>query len=367
MKIECVREKLEGVISKAVKTVSKNPTHPVLSCIYLEAVKGELIIKATNLDVGIEITLPVKVIEEGSIAVPGQILHSFLVNALTEDKIVLETKELNLHIVGTNMSTVIKTHPVDEFPVIPQLTSDQKVTIKASKFIEGLKSVWYSAAISSMKPELSSVYVYKKDEKLIFVATDSFRLAEKKISAVGVEDDFEGFLIPLKNITEIIRVLESEDKNVIILYNENQIAFKVGGVYIVSRIIDGVFPDYTQIIPQEFKTEVTLLKDDLVNTLKVTTIFSDKFNRLSFHIAPSKKEFNLSTKNMDVGESVGGIKAVVSGEDLDINYNYRNIIDCFGSISADSVTMGFNGAGKPMVIRGVADESFMYLVMPTNK
>ena len=154
---------------------------------------------------------------------------------------------------------------------------------------------------------------------------------------------------------------------VVVHLGKNQISFSQNEVYLASRVIDGVFPDYGQIIAKDFKTEVVVLKQDLIHSLKIANIFSDKFNQISIQINPSLKTFQTKTKNIDVGENTNLVDAVLSGEEININFNYKYIIDCFQSINVDSVSLQFNGLGKPMVIRGVGDKSFLYLVMPMNK
>ncbi len=131
--------------------------------------------------------------------------------------------------------------------------------------------------------------------------------------------------------------------------------------------MDGVFPDYRQIIPKAFTTLVTLLKGDLVSGMRIATIFSDKFNKLSIKINQKDKLFQLSTRNADVGENNTALESVIEGDPLEINFNYKYITDSFQSIEADSVNLEFNGLTKPLIIRGINDRSFMYLVMPINK
>ncbi len=353
MKIECSREKLVEAISKAEKITGKNLTLPVLSCILFEAHDKNLIIRATNLDLGIEIILPVKVDQEGKVAVPGNIINSF-VSTIASKNIVLEAIEGNLKITSDTNTTVIKSMPFDDFPTIPQLEGGKMLTLGSQELRKGIKSVWYSSATSSMKPELSSIYIYSEDDTAIFVATDSFRLAEKKIRMKNAKD-IGTILIPVKNINDILRVLEGCDGNVEIAISKNQISFKYDGVYLTSRVVDGVFPDYRQIIPKDYKTNIVLLKQDLVSALKIATIFSDKFNKLSVKAHPSEKLFELSTRNADVGENSNKLEAVTEGEDVDINFNYKYITDCFQSVEADSVSLEFNGLNRPLIIKGVND------------
>jgi DNA polymerase-3 subunit beta len=221
--------------------------------------------------------------------------------------------------------------------------------------------------VSDIKPEISSVYMYQDgNDEIVFVSTDSFRLAEKKIKVKGIPE-FPGIIIPYKNIIEIIRVLGDTDSEVSITLSKNQISLSTGMTYITSRIIDGVFPDYKQIVPKESTTTVVALKQDLVSALKLSNIFSDKFNQITCVVKPGEKLFEVYAKNTDVGENTASIAASLTGQPIEINCNYRYVMDCFQSIGADSVSFDFAGANRPLMIRGISDTSFLYLVMPMNR
>jgi DNA polymerase-3 subunit beta len=366
MKIECLKEKLEQVIGYAEKITGKNVTLPVLKCIYLEAKKNELTIKATNLDLGIEISIPVKTDKDGVLTVPGNVLYSFISNIKNEKNITLEEVEGNLKVSTTHHSTTIKCFPPEDFPSIPRVLGGTKIQLSSVDIVKGLKAVWYSASVSSMKPELSSVYVYPDEQGMVFVATDAFRLAEKKVKLKKVVN-FAPILIPFKNVGEIIRILEGKNEEIEVHIDKHQISFLFGEIYLTSRIIDGVFPDYRNLIPKESSTEAVVLKQDLANSLKIANVFSDKFNKISLRMDPKKKEFELKTKNNDIGESSNLLPGSFIGEEIEISFNYKNIIDAFQALESDSISLSFNGLNKPLSIRGVSDKSFVYIVMPMNK
>ncbi|MCX6701859.1 MAG: DNA polymerase III subunit beta [Candidatus Zambryskibacteria bacterium] len=366
MNIECIKEKLSYAISKAERITGKNITLPILSCILLEAHDSVLTIKATNLDLGIEITLPVKVIKPGKVAVSGAVLYNFILNITNDKNITLEVVNDNLKVSTKHNCSTIKTFPTDDFPNIPKVSKEKTFTFNVPGLIKGFKSVMYSSSVSTIRPVLSSIFLSSEEEGVVFVATDSFRLSEKKIG-VKKHKEFNQILIPFKNTGEIIRTLEDIKEDVEVCLNENQIAFSYNDLYITSRVIDGVFPDYKQIIPKDTKTEVVVLKQDLISSLRISNIFSDKFSQVTFHIHPKEKIFEITTKNMDVGENINNIDAVIKGEELSISFNYKYIIDCFQSIDSDSVSLSFSDTNKPMIVRGVGDKSFLYLVMPMNK
>ena len=166
---------------------------------------------------------------------------------------------------------------------------------------------------------------------------------------------------------EIVKIFDRGDEEVSISIEEHQMALRSNGVYITSRIIDGNFPDYRQIIPKESKTTAVTLKQDLIASLKTSLIFSDSMNQLILRLVPKEKKFEIESKNSTVGESIQSLEAVLEGEDISINVNHRYFTDCFQSVMTDSLSLSFSGQAKPIVIRGVGDQSFLYLVMPMNQ
>lgn len=365
MKVECLKNKLEEALIKADRVTSKNVTLPVLKYILLSAKDRSLTIRATNLDLGVEIKLPVKVDEDGVVAVPGDVFRSYVSNLSNDARVTILSDDKKISIVSDKSETHIHTYPHEEFPTIPNIKSSKNITIPVDKFVGGLRSVWYSASTQSMKPELSSIYIYHEDSHIVYAATDSFRLAEKKVFIKKI-DEFDSVLIPTKNVADIIKILDGEDGDISIAITENQIGMTINGVYITSRTIDGVFPDYRQIIPKDYETEVVVLKQDIIDILKRSFIFSDKFNRITFEINPKAKLFVVETSNQELGDSKSEVPAAISGEKQKLSFNYKNITDSFQSISADSLVFKF-GDKKPLMIGGIGDNSFMYITMPMNK
>ena len=366
MKVECIKEKLRKRVIQAERITGKNLSLPVLSSIMLIAEKKSLKIQSTNLDIGVEFVIPAKVEKEGRVVVPGNILSGILSGLFAGKNVKLEIVNENLVISTEKNTTLIKSYPVDDFPIIPQTKDGVSTVISAEKLVLGVKSVWYSSAVSDIKPEIASVYFYYLDGKIIFVATDSFRLAEKSVTKRDM-DEFQGVIIPVKNINEIIKIFDDVIGDVKISFDQNQIMFSSEGVYIISRVVNGVYPDYKQIIPKEFTTEVTALKEDVVGALKLTNVFTDKFNKVNIKADPKRKILELSVKNTDVGENMTSIDVRIEGDGFDGNFNYKYVLDGFQSIQQDSVVLKYNSKKEVLVIRGVSDDSFMYLVKPMNK
>lgn len=365
MKLECQLDKLKNAITLCERITGKNLTLPVLSTILFIAKDNSLILRSTNLSIGIEIKVSAKIEKEGIVAINSQTIASFISSINQNHQTDIKLEDNNLVIKTKNNKAIFKSVSHEDFPTLPNVVGE-KFKIESKKLIEGIKSVYYSSAVSDIKPEIGSVYLYKDDNEIVFVATDSFRLAEKRIK-IKNNIDFNGVLIPHKNIIEIIRVLDNgSNEEIEITVNKNQISFTYSNTYITSRVVDGIFPDYKQIIPKEYNTEATILKQDFINALKTSNTFSDKFNQITLKIEPKNKSFEIYSKNNDLGESTILIPAVLEGQDVSANFNYRYITDSLQSIPTDSILISLNGANKPMVIKPVGDKSFMYLVMSMN-
>lgn len=365
MKLECDISKIKSSISQVERITGKNLTLPVLSSILMIASGKSLKLRAINLNLGIEIEIPAKIEKEGIVAITGSVLADTFSNMFDGDIVTLEGVDGNLLIKTKKSKIKIKGQPHDDFPTIPTVEGSV-FEIEPKKLIDGIKSVYYSSSPSDIKPEISSVYVYSNEDQLVFVSTDSFRLAEKKIKVKNLPE-ITGILIPYKNIPEILRVFGDINNTIKVCFNKNQISFSSLNIYLTSRVIDGVFPDYRQIIPKEFKTDVVVLKQDLLNALKLSNIFTDKFNQLNLSIKVKEKVFELSSQNNNVGENKTFIDAALKGDDIDLGFNYKYFLDCFQSITTDSISIKMNESSKPIVISLVSDNSFLYLIMPMNR
>ncbi|MBI2004653.1 DNA polymerase III subunit beta [Patescibacteria group bacterium] len=365
MKFNCNTQEFSTAVATVVRFIERRANLPVLSSILVTADGGRVVLHATNLECGVEISIPAKVNEKGTVAIPGSILAGFLSNARGKTTSVTLVGEMCK--LETERSTAsIKTIPHEDFPALPRVSATASFSIKSADFVKLLRSVMYSTSTSTIKPELQSVLVYGEGGKIISAATDSFRLAEKTI-ALRSGGNVPQLLIPSRNVAELVRILEVVGGETVLYYNENQISTQVGNVYYTSRIIDGAFPNYKQIIPKTFTTEAIVLREDVAQALKSLSIFSDKFSQVSLTFEPSKKSILLSSRNPDVGEQTTTIQATISGEMATMNFNSRYLSDSLQSIVGDSVRLQTNGPGKPLLVRDSSDESFLYLAMPMNR
>lgn len=347
------------------RTSTKHITLPVLQCVLITANGAQLTLTATNLEIGIEVTLDAKVKEGGVIAVPTSTLLS-TIQLLKEKDVTLKVEESTLTIETSHSTTQIRSIPHDEFPRIPKLDGAGQ-TLNRQLFALGIKTVAFATSQSSIKPELGSINIYqKKEHTLTFVATDSFRLMEKTVPQKGVVLD-DALLVPQKNAIEIARICDLLEEDPTIVRNDNQLAlaFSSSGVYVTSRLVAGSFPDYEQIIPKEYTTHSIVLKSDLTQAFKRSNVFLNKFLQVTMVV--TKDSLTVTANNGDVGTTTESIQAKTEGDELTLSFNQHYVLEPLQHVADDSVDLNFAGIGRPLVMKGIGDGSLRYLVMPMNK
>lgn len=355
---------LKEALSLTERVSGKNPTLPILSDVLIKADKGKINLRATNLEIGIEVEIPAKVETSGSLAVSAQTIYSFISNLHTDEYVKIEKRGDNLSIKTTNSETIIKGQPTEDFPAFPKIESKQLVVIPAQDFFSGLKSVWYASSITQIKPELSSVYITSKNKEMYFVATDSFRLAEKKVPYR--DEILKGLLVPYRSVVEIIRILDGKTGDVKIGFDKNQLVLSIGFITFISRLVDGVFPDYEQILPKKIITDISLDKQSFLNTLKSASIFVNKLQEFQMSAGPKDGNLTIKTMNNDFGEHTASLQAQKTGGDFTIALNLKQVFDCLPYIQSEKILIRFSGENKPILITGTNNTSFQYLSMPVK-
>ncbi|MCI5051425.1 MAG: DNA polymerase III subunit beta [Candidatus Pacebacteria bacterium] len=366
MKIETTLEKIKDAVSRIQKVSAKNLSLPILENVLITVKDSVMTLRVTNLHVGTEITVPVKVIKEGEIAVKIDVFSSIINSLGNEHKVILDQQENNLHISTEKSDMNIKLYPHADFPTLPRVEDASELMVDIETLIQGVQSVVYSASLSDIKPEISSVYIYPENNELVFVATDSFRLAEKRIVAKGV-NDFGGVIIPVKNIQECLKIFLGISGDVSLKIGKNQLSIDSEDIYFTSRIVDGNYPDYKQIIPNESKTDVVVLKDELIKSLRLVNVFSDNFNQILVKTNSEKGVLDIHSRNTDVGENNTAIDAAITGEGIEMYLNHKYLTDVFSATYTDSIQFSFTEKNKPCIVRSVGDSSFLYLIMPMNR
>jgi len=364
MRIEIPKEKLVQTLELVSKTSTKHITLPILQCVLLEVKNGLITFKATNLEIGIEVAVDGKIEEEGVVAVPAATLLQSI-QYFNNTNITLTVEDNVLTLESGKSRTDINTVSADDFPPIPKITSTG-LSIQKDLFALGIKTVAFAASPSSIKPELGCIYIQqKKEHSLTFVSTDSFRLMEKTVAQNNLVLE-NGLLIPQKNAQELARVCEVMKSNPELLVNDNQCALAFpDGVYITSRLVVGSFPDYEQIIPKEFSLKTKVLKSDLQQSLRKTSIFLNKFMQVTLYVSGS--DLTVSSQNGDVGSTTDSVSVQSEGGELTLNFNQQYLHEPLQHIGDDTLELNFAGIGRALVMKGAHDNSLRYLVMPMNR
>lgn len=366
MKFECNTEKIKAAITLTARFTPKNPNLPILKTILITAHEGEVILRSTNLECGVEIRVPAKVDVGGVAAVPGDILAGFMGNIAVEKSITFTLDSGVLRVQSQRARAAIKTLPHDDFPTLPTVSAEQSFSMRGGELSKLIRAVGFCASVSGIKPELQSVLLYGEAGKVFAVATDSFRLAEKTIAAKKVHG-FPNIIIPIRNAAELARLLDGVSEDIDVYYNGNQLSTRFGSVYYTTRLIDGSFPNYRAIIPKENSTEAVVLKEDLSSAFKLISIFADKFAQVIVGVEPKEKTVTLSARNADVGENTVTLKAAADGSKIEMSFNGRYLADGLQSIQGESVRFAWSGQGKPLSMGSSGDTSFLYIVMPMNR
>lgn len=363
MKFTCATEHLQKGLSHAERFTGKNTTLPILGNILLEANGNVLYITATNLESAIRMVIHGTSTRDGKVCIPAKIINSFL-HTISDEKVSLEEKQGSLFIKTISRETRINGMPADDFPLIPKIKKTNSFTIGGYDFKRGLESVLPAVSSSEFKPELGGVYVRVASAQLRLAATDTFRLAEKTILFdPSYGGDGFSFIIPSRAAEEVVRVLGDEEE-VIISIGENQAVFETDGVMIISRLTDGNFPDYSGIIPKNFESSCFAKRDDVLTSVRASSIFASKLQEVSLNVSSSEME--IKSLNQDIGEYCNKISCAQSGKDVLVGFNYRYILDGLGTLHEDELFFGFNGEQAPSLIKNKADNSFLYVVMPIH-
>lgn len=366
MKITITREHLLDPLTLVDKMSGKHMTQPVLQCVRIRAVKEEVHLTATNLEVGVDMGTPAQVEKEGEVAVVGSVLAGLLQSMQSGATVTLEQVGGFLEVRGPTSVSKVATQDASEFPELPKNEVDTTATLRAKDLRDGLASVAFCSSSSTIKPELASVFMHFDGGTLVTAATDSFRLAEKRVSLKKAVT-LDPVLIPGRAVADVLRVLDRLRDEVICVVGQHVLTLQAPGITFTTRLVGGVFPDYTQIIPKEFRTTVTMLTFDIEQVLRKAGIFVDQFNKSTLTASPESATLAVHTESQQVGENTDQVAATVDGRACTLSFNQRYLSEAFHTISSDSVAFSFVGDGQPILITPVGDESYKYLVMPMNR
>jgi len=374
MKTQVLKEILKKAVSVVERATAKNPTLPTLAAIALIAGKNTLELSATDLEIGIRYKLLARTIKEGSVVVPSH-LFSQVVGVLPEKEITLNVQGGELRVESKEHETNLKTLAADDFPLIPSLEgSEQAVEIEAGIFCESLAQVVSIPGQNQARPEISGVLVSIGKEGIKFVATDSFRLAEKSISFDKSQSIEASFILPQKTAREVVAIFGDLAGKVKLYISLTQVLFEYSAkeeagqfsIQVVSRLIEGEYPHYQDIIPRDFVTKVRVLKQELMSRIKAAAVFSGKMQDTKLVVDPKKKGIEISAESSDAGRHSSFLSADVTGENLEISFNWRFLLEGLLNIKGEEVEIGFGGEDAPVLMRPLGKEQYLYVVMPVK-
>lgn len=356
--------------SEAVTRVSRfaerrSSTLPVLAGIAIVAGDDGIKLRATNLETGIDFKVHGTIKETGVVALPSGTLRDITNSFSNTGTITLEHSGDTVVISSPGGKSTLKTLPYEDFPTLPFPDAPTaKFTLPGTILKSLILTVANFASPSTVRPELGSVMLSAEGGVITAVATDSFRLAEKRISVAGTIPPFS-ILIPAKNAIDIMQTIPDEDVEVLI--DEHQCAFSWKDGIVTTRLVAIAYPDYTQIIPKGFTAEAILLRKDFEAVLKRTSVFSDSFQKIRIGFNLEEKKLDFSARNTDIGETNESVTASITGESVELSFNHRYVQAPLPIITTEQVSISSAGIGRPLVIRGVGDNTLLYLVMPMNQ
>ncbi len=359
MKILVNQKNLKQAIAMTEKIVSKNTSLPILSNILIKTENGRVRISATNLEIAAQVFIGAKITEMGEIAVPARIFSDF-VSTIIDDKVTLSTKNNTLTINSDTYKTQILGLDPKDFPIIPKIKNDPIGVISAPALKNGLLGVFDSIAASDTRPELSGVYMQINNNQAVIASTDGFRLSEVVIPIKSAQSIT--VILPRMTVSELVRICGDIEGDITIQLADNQIVFSNDDIELVSRVIDGTYPDYRKLIPERYTSKVLIKKEELEKQTRLAGLFSSNISDVK--ISCSSDTLVMTAKNSDKGEVEASIGALLKNDPFEISLNYRYLLDSLKNISSSDAVLEFTGTHSPFVIRPSDDKKATYLVMP---
>ena len=362
MKLTVLAENLQKKLSVATHAISSRSQLPILSHVLLETKEGALHISATDLEVGIEVTIPAEIEEEGATTIPAKLFLE-LVNTLPQDKIKLVTEGETLHITGKHVKSVLQTTPRDEFPTLYEDLGTTFVTLKKGEIKKIFGKVAFAASIEATRPALSGVLIKQQSDGPVVVATDGYRLSLDHFSSESGLTPDTTIIIPAKVIKEAMGFSETEEVTVSVSTHNNQVAFVQSETVLIGRLIEADFPQYQKIIPSDVSTTVTFDREEMLKAVKACSIFArETANIITFSF--TKSGAIVRAKTPTLGENTVEVEAAVTGEENDIAFNARYVLDVLTNLQEAELVFEMTGPLNAGVFKIANNPNFLHLIMP---
>jgi len=376
MKVSCLQENLAkglAIVGRAVAT--KSPL-PILSNVMVSTDQGRLKLSATNLEIAIVAWIGAKVEEEGATTVPAR-LFSELVGSLPNERVDMElnVRTHTLHVSCARTEANIKGMDAADFPPIPSETSESsaRVTIDAALLREMISQVAFAAAADDSRPVLAGVLMTFGDSELTMAAADGFRLSVRTVTLPTTVREPLSIIVPARTMMEVGRILadEKDPVDIVVTPNRSQIVFHLATVDVVSRLIEGTFPNYKQIIPQSYETRMVLPTTEFLSATKRASFFArDAANIVRLTVAPSEEtapgRVTITANSAEMGDSRSDLDAQVDGQSITIAFNARYLIDVLNVVGTQQVALEMKTPSSPGVVRPVGADGFLHVIMPMH-
>jgi DNA polymerase-3 subunit beta len=364
MKLIIIKANLQVALSAVERIAGENKNLPILKNVAIRAEKNTIRITTTNLELAISYDVPGKIIESGSTTAPVGVLAS-LINGITNERIEVEHKDAALQIKTENYEASLQTLPDDDFPIIPKLKGGVSWMINGGALKGALDQVVGSAQASELRPELGAVLFSFLVDKIKIVATDSFRLAEKTIPqsafSISSQEPFD-ILVPLRTIHELIRIIKP-DEEIRVAHDETQVSMASDRFELISRRVQGKFPDYEQIIPPAFEAEAIVNREECMSALKLVSVLSARVSEVRLR-SKSPKSLEVGAGDQHIGTNNYILPAKASGEFRETAFNWRYLYEGLRAAGTESVSIGIAGENKPARIKSSTDASYLYILSP---
>ncbi len=369
MELEVLQEELSKGLATVSRFVASRPQLPVLTNILFTATDdNKLCLSATNLDIGIQYWLDAKVQKPGQITIPAKEINEF-VSYLAPGKLSLKTKgKTKLHLLSNGGEGKFSGMEASEFPEIPSADDKKTMAVPLEKLDQAVNLVSFAAADDNTRPVLSAINWQFGDQEYRMVTTDGYRLSLKDVKEVEISQEGKAFLVPARSLTEIIRLTNREEEiKVGLTKDENQVVFMLPNLQLTSRLIEGEFPNYQEIIPDQKETSVSVNKDEFLSAVRAASVFArESANVVKFSIKDNK--LVISANAPSVGENKNEIGAQLEGEKLEIAFNYRFLIDFLQAVPVEEevIEMEFNESLSPGVFKAPTDKDWLHIIMPVR-
>ncbi len=370
MKVSCSPQSLGQGLHVVSRAVSARTTLPILNNILVQTSPAGLQLTATNLEIGIKQTIPAEVQEEGGITAPARLLTDF-VTSLPDAQLsmTLDKKTQSLNLKCARFDANIRGIAAAEFPSVPSTAEEgMLLQINPQDLQTAIDQTTIAASTDEGRPVLTGVYAQLEGEGMILAATDGHRLAVKRVRLGKGGPAAEQVVIPARALAELSRILRGNGEAevaVTLPASKNQVFFRTKTVELMSRLIEGTYPNYQQVIPGESKTTVRTKTQELLQTTKVVSFFAkDSANVIKLSTGDGK--LILAATTSEVGHNTAEVEAEVQGEEVQIAFNAKYLLDVLQVLQNDEVTLAFNGPLTPGVIRPVGRDDYLYIIMPVR-